>query len=244
VSLALARLLVFLLLAGLIAALVYFSSAEQFFVYSAEISGQQRIGEETIYTTSGVHAQNIFWIRPQRVAEQIARLDGIKAVRVRCGLPARVRIEVTERVPILLWRAERQGRDWWLDEEGVVLPYHGELTDTVFVIDKTDQNLRVGDRVEPEGIARSVRQLAGALPDIEVFYYLPDEGLSFRYAGSQGSWPVYIGSTEDLAKKLQVLQALTEYLAQERILPQYVDVRWPDYPVYGELGSKAEREQD
>ncbi len=222
-------------LAGLMAALVYLSTDARFFVYEAQIVGVHHLDAGAIYSAAGVDEQHIFWIEPQQVAEAIAQMPGVKAVRVGCGLPARVTIEVEEREPVVLWRALTQNRDWWLDEEGVVLPYHGDVNSpaTIFVVDSSPRSLQVGDRITPEGVVRSVQQLAAALPEVRVFFYDADRGLSFTRQTAAGQWPVYVGDSQDLQRKIQVVQALNDYLAIHGIQPRYVDVRWADHPVYG-----------
>lgn len=231
----LARMPTVLLLAALIGLSIYVSADAKFFVYEAQISGVRHLKSQVIYRTARVHEQNIFWIHPQKVAKRLVELDGIKAVRVRCGLPALVTIDVQEREPIVMWRALVQNEDLWLDEEGIVLPYHGDVgaANTIFVVDSSERHIQVGDRIEPAGIVQSVLQLAAALPGAQVFFYEADRGLYFTQQGGEGEWPVYVGTSEDLPRKIQILQALTEHLTQHNIQPRYVDVRWADHPVYG-----------
>jgi hypothetical protein len=221
-------------LAGLAALAVHVSTAPQFFVYSATVAGSRHVSAEAIYQAAGIHEQNILWVRAKEVEEKVGRLQGIKAVRVECGLPAQVRIEVEERQPVVMWRALTQQRDWWLDEEGVVLPYHGDVNNTLFVVDSSPRELKEGDRLKPEGMVASVRQLATTLPNVGIFYYQDDRGLSFAQKGQSGEdWPVYVGTTEDLPHKIAILRTLTEYLRSQNIEPRYIDVRWADHPVYG-----------
>lgn len=237
----LGRLPVLLLLVALAGGIFYGSADAQFFVYQAEIHGAQHVAPTTIYETAGVDEQNIFWIDPKQVAHRVVALEGIKTARVSCELPARVIIEVEERQPAIMWRAVGQERDWWLDGEGRVLPYHGDAQspDTVFVVDTSARDLEVGQMVTPAGIARSVMQLAEALPDVQLFYYQADRGLSFTQQASTGSWPVYVGSSEGLARKIQVMLVLTAYLKANGIHPRYMDVRWPDHPVYGRSAAET-----
>jgi len=232
------RLLALAVLAVLIGAVVYTSSDYGFFVYrdQTRIEGVRFLQEDEIFAASGVNEQNIFWIDPGEVAKRIAALNGVKAVRVRCDLPTLVTIEVEEREPVVMWRSTSQEQDFWLDEAGEVLPYHGDVNspDMVFVVDYGERHLKVGDRIEPEGIVQSVLGLAAALPGEQVYYYQPDRGLSFTHRVSGGQWPVYVGTSDDLARKIQVVQALTEYLVANNVGPRYVDVRWPEHPVYGQ----------
>jgi hypothetical protein len=235
------RLPALLLLIALAGALLYTSADARFFVYGAEIHGAQHLAPVTVYEAAEVHEQNIFWIDPEQVARRVVALEGIRAARVSCQLPARVVIEVEERQPAILWRAQSQGKDWWLDAEGRVLPYHGdaESPQTVFVVDVSERQLDLGQTVKPTGVAGSVMQLAEALPDVRLFYYEAERGLSFTQQGATGSWPVYIGSGENLPRKIRVMLALTEYLTANRIRPRYLDVRWPDHPVYGRPAGEA-----
>jgi hypothetical protein len=104
----------------------------------------------------------------------------------------------------------------------------------VFVIDYSERHLRVGDRIEPPGIVQSALQMAATLPGEQVFFYHPDRGLSFTHRVNDAEWPVYVGTSEALPRKIQVVQALTQHLLANGIQPRYVDVRWPDHPVYGD----------
>jgi cell division septal protein FtsQ len=223
-----------LVLASLVGAIIYVSADAKFFVYQAEIAGARHLDADTIYRAAKVHEQNIFWIEPAKVAERIIHLDGIKAVRVRCSLPARVFIEVEEREPVVMWRVLAQERDWWLDKNSMVLPYPGDdkSPHMVFVVDSSGRQLQEGDRLEPADLVRSVLQLAAALPNTRVFYYDADRGLSFTQQAEGRQWPVYVGTSEDLTRKIQALQVLSQHLEAESIHPTYVDVRWADHPVY------------
>jgi len=230
-----ARLGALLFLGLLIAGLVYGSTDAQFFIYQAGVIGAKYLRAEGIYQTAEIHEQNIFWVDPEAVAQRIARLDGVKVARVRCELPAAVTIEVEERQPKVMWRTTSQGRDWWLDEEGIVLPYHGDAqaAETIFVVDSSQRELAFGQKIEPEGIVASVIQLAAALPQCRVFSYDAERGLSFTQKTERAEWPVYVGSSADLERKIQVMQALTTYLEANDIRPRYIDVRWAAHPVYG-----------
>lgn len=234
-SIVLLKALALLILVGSVGLVVYGFTAPDFYVYSAGISGAHHLKAEDIYMAAGIHEQSIFWIRPSRVKEALSQVNGIKSVHVSCGLPARVSITVEEREPAVMWRLLAQERDWWLDEEGVVLPYHGDVNNTIFVVDSSTPRLGEGDRIKPDGAVASVLQLAAALPQVKVFFYQADQGFSFMFKPADGvqEWPVLIGTSEDLTHKIQILQALTEYLAARNIRPRYIDVRWADHPVYG-----------
>jgi hypothetical protein len=231
----LARLPAFLILMALLGLIVYAAMDQTFYVYEAQILGARHLEAQTIYDEAQVDEHSIFWIQPQEVAERIVQLDGVKAVRVQCNLPAALTIEIEEREPVVMWRARSQYTDWWLDEEGVVLPYHGDPNspDMLFVVDSSPRSLQVGDYVTPEGIVQSVLRLASTLPSARVFFYEEGRGLYFTQGLGEGEWPVYVGTSQDLSRKIQVVQTLTDYLVANDVHPRYVDVRWPEHPVYG-----------
>jgi cell division septal protein FtsQ len=242
----LVRLPAFLILVALLSLIVYATTDQSFYVYDAEILGARHLEAQTIYDQAQVDEYGIFWIQPREVAQRIMQLDGVKAVRVQSTLPAALTIEVEEREPVVMWRAKSQKRDWWLDEEGVVLPYHGDpdSPDMVFVVDSSPRSLQVGDHMTPEGIVQSVLQLASTLPSAKVFFYEQGRGLYFTQGLGQGEWPVYVGTSQDLPSKIQVVQTLTEYLASNNVRPSYVDVRWPEHPVYGKQDGAEAGEGD
>jgi cell division septal protein FtsQ len=237
----LVRLSAFLVLAGLVGLVVYGSTDAKFFIYQASVVGAHHIDATTIYRQAEVDEQSIFWIRPEKVAERILQIDGIKAARVRCALPAQVSIEVEEREPVVMWRALVQQRDWWLDEEGRVLPYPGDVEspEMIFVVDSSERQLEPGGYLQPAELVRSAQQLAAALPGIRIFFYDSDRELSFTQQVDGEQWPVYLGTSDDLPRKIQVLQVLTRHLQENKIRPRYVDVRWADYPAYSVPGGAA-----
>jgi len=230
-----------LLLLGFIAVVAYISADAKFFVYEAGVVGAKYVDAGRIYEAAGIHEQNIFWIHPRDVARRVIELDGIRTVRVQCNLPAKVRIEVEERKPVLVWRSLSQEKDWWLDRDGVVLPYGGDphASETLYVIDSDPRQMKTGQHLRPEAVVPSVLQLAHALPDVKVFYYQADRGLSFIQQESSHKWPVYVGGIENLARKIEVMRALNSHLSDKGIQPKYVDVRWSDRPVYGRQSSAA-----
>ncbi len=229
------RLPAVLVLAALVAGIVYASTDASFFVYDAEIVGSRYVDSDRIYQQAGVDEQHIFWIQPEKVAERVVQIPGIKAVRVRSELPAKITITVEEREPLLMWRTLAYVGDWWLDDEGIVLPYGGDTQgpDTIFVVDSSMRQLEEGDQIEPVEIVDWVRQLAAALPGARVFYYQGDRGLNFSQELLGLNWPVYVGDGKNLTRKIQAVQALNDYLARNNIQATFVDVRWPDLPVYG-----------
>lgn len=230
-----------ILMIGALALSVIVSTSASFFVYGAQIQGNRHIDAASIFEASGVNERHILWVDPREVAEQISQIPGVKSVTVRLSLPAQVIIQVREREPVIMWRTMSVGGDWWLDEEGFVLPYHGdtEHPNTVFVVDWSDRQLQPNARIDPPDLVLWVKQMAQALPGARLFYYQQDRGLNFIQEKDNHKWPVYVGDGQGLALKIRSVQALSSYLLAHEIYPGFIDVRWPELPVFGEPGVSA-----
>jgi cell division septal protein FtsQ len=201
-----------------------FFTTDRFYVYEAEVQGNQFVDRSEIYTASDLHELSIFWINIEQVEAAISSLPGIKEARVNCRLPNQVRIEVVESRMQIIWQrgAERYG----LDDRGTILPLEGELEGMFPIQDMTTGPLKVGDRIDPEVIT-SALELRQLLPEAVTLQYSEDRGLSFH----QGGCPIYFGSG-DIAEKMAILNALLQELAAEGIQPEYVDVRFIESPFY------------
>jgi hypothetical protein len=178
------------------------------------------------YPASGVDTLNVFWISPRKAAAAIEALPGIREASVQASLPANVRIRVQEREPLLIWRTS--AGDLWLDSEAVALPYGADPAGATFVVDSSGQAYQPNDRVNPT-VVTSVQMLQAAFPDARIYYYQAHEGLSFQ---SPEGWPIQIGTSQDIARKVAVLQALRTKLQEQGIEPYYIDLRLVDHPVY------------
>jgi hypothetical protein len=214
--------------------MVFMSVSPDLYVYAAQVAGSQYVSSEAILLAADIEDLHILWVRPGEVAERIEALPGIKAATVRTWLPARVTIAVDERKPLVRWYAESQRQEWWLDNEGVVLPYGPADSEALIVVDLSGQALGAGDRVEPPSMALSLASVHESLPGIDLLYYHPDRGLSLTWRTAGDEWPVYLGSSDDLEGKLQSMEAINDYLSREGIRPRFVDVSRAEYPVYGE----------
>lgn len=213
-----------LLLAALALITSQFFTTHRFYVYDAEVQGNQFVDRGEIYAASGLHEISIFWIKPKQVEAAIANLPGIKEAKVTCRLPSRVRIEVVERRTQIIW--QRGESRYGVDDRGIILPLEGELEGMLLIQDQTIGPLELGDRINPE-VVRSALELRQLLPETVILQYSEDKGLSFH----QWDYPVYFG-IGDMAEKMAILDALLQDFAFEGIQPEYVDVRFIESPYY------------
>lgn len=201
-----------------------FFTTYRFYVYEAEIQGNQFVNASDIYNASGLHELSIFWINPKKVEAAISRLPGIKEAKVRCRLPNKVTIKVVERqTHVALCRGEKC---YGLDDQGTILPLESELEGMILIQDLNSGPLEVGGHIDPRVVA-SALELRRLRPEITALQYSVDKGLSFHERGC----PIYLG-IGDMAKKMVILRALLQDLTFEGRQPEFVDVRFPESPYY------------
>ncbi len=213
-----------LLLTALVWLTSQFFTTYRFYVYEAEVQGNQFVDRDEIYHASGLHELSMFWINSAQAEAAISNLPGIKEARVTCQLPNRVRIEVVERRTQIVW--QRGEARYGVDDQGTILPLEGESEGMFLIQDLRTGPFEVGDRIDPE-VVRSALELRRLLPETVALQYSEDKGLSFY----QGGCPIYFGSG-DVAEKVAILNALLRHFSSEGVQPQYVDVRFVESPFY------------
>jgi cell division protein FtsQ len=216
----------FLLLLALGCLTYQLFATEAFYVYAAQVVGNQLVPAEEIYRNSGLEGMSIFWITPAQVEATVASLPNIKEARVRCGLPDRVAIEVVERQPQVIWQ---QGeKRYWVDEEGTVLPTWGELAEATVIVDLDERPVQPGDRVDPQVIA-GAQKLRSLFPELTTVQYTLYTGITFQ--SGQG-WPIYLGQGEDIEQKVAIMKALLQEITAKGVQPQFIDLRSKESPYY------------
>jgi cell division septal protein FtsQ len=199
---------------------------ENFYVYEAEVVGNQLLPAEEIYHHSGLEEMSIFWIDPAQIEANLVSLPNIKEAKVHCGLPSGVTIEVVERQPQTIWQ---QGeKRYWIDEEGTVLPARGELTEATVIVDLDERPVQPGDRVNPQVIA-GTQKLCSLLPELDTVQYASPTGISFQ---SEQGWPIYLGQGEDIEQKVAIMRALLQEITAKGVHPQFIDLRFKERPYY------------
>lgn len=214
------------LLAVLLWGLYTLFSTPAFFVYGAEITGNEALSKQEIYAASRVNNQSVFWLNPRRVAEQVAALPNVKTASVSVALPARVRINVVERRPELLWQTGQNV--WWVDEEGTVVPPKTNVEGMLKIIDDDMQPLEAGYRIN-ETVIKGAQALRLLAPNVSVIRHTRAQGL---IVSTPEGWPVYLGDGSQMRAKLLVLSGLLPDLREEEDPPLYIDLRDPLRAVY------------
>lgn len=229
-------------LIGLLVGLLYvFMSFDNFYAFGAEIQGTQLVAAEEIYAQAGLEGKSIFWLdeRQAEAAIEMA-LPYVSQARVRFRLPAGVRIDVTERVPLIMWQTA-QGTAW-VDRAGVALPPLGKGPETPLLQLIDTQGAAVeppatgSPPIGPGGlpvvhmqapVATALLSLQQLLPDTLTYQYDAQNGLHFR---SRAGTDVVFGIRGDLQAKLDVLRAIEAEWQKRGAVPSVIDLRVDDRP--------------
>ena len=216
-----------LLVAGLLCyALFYCFTDEQFYVFGAAVSGNNRLSAQQIFQRAGIEGQSIFFLDREEVRKRVEGLPNIKASSINIQLPATVEIDVVEREPSFTWQVGQ--KVYWVDEEGMVMDPSGPAPKSITVLDVDGQVGGPGALVAPE-IVQAVREMRRLLPQERIFQWSGAQGISFLH---EKGFPVYLGQAEDLPEKIATLRALSDDFASKGISPKFVDLRFPGRPYY------------
>lgn len=207
-----------------------FFSRATFFIYTAEIHGNEAVSIQEIYHAAQIDTKSIFWIDPARIAGNITALPNIKTAEVAIALPAKVSIAVTEHRPELLWQTGESV--WWVDRDGVVVPLRDdeETADMLRIVDNDQQPLESGYQIDPT-IIKGAQTLQLLVPDLAEIQHSRRHGLT---VATPEGWPVYLGDGREIRRKLVALTAVLAHLETEGIEPIRINVHDPLRPFYKE----------
>ena len=140
---------------GFIGLLGYKSAtASSFFkVRSVEVNGVERSQSDDIrrIVTSGAEPTGVWHADLAEIRAKIEKLPFVKAAAVSMALPAGIRVNVVERVPVAI--VKLAGGDYLVDSEGVVLAPAAKIEASIpFVLRGWDESKT--DKANPDNLAR------------------------------------------------------------------------------------------
>ncbi len=242
------RLLSILLFMMLVVALYIAWNSPTYRVSHIEVKGLQRLKVEEIESILELDNQLIFMVEPRAIEKKLlSTFPQLNKVHVQVDVPAKVRINVSERQPVLVWK---QGEETlWVDSMGVAFTPHGEPAPVVIVeaedspfTSPQSEELFVevnGHRDEANGqtkrflppqLVSAILAISHRLPNHTTLKYSNVYGLGWR---DERGFDVYFGiDTTDAEMKMQVYQAIVEYLDKEQIQPVMVSVEHLHAPYF------------
>ncbi|NJL35265.1 MAG: FtsQ-type POTRA domain-containing protein [Chloroflexaceae bacterium] len=215
-----------------IGVLVYLFVDPRFSVRQVEVEGNTVLGDEVINQLAGLGSSPIWFVDRAAAAERLLSNAYIEHASVSLAMPDRAIISVSERRPKVRWQTG--GQQYLVDNIGRVLDIAPDAPDahTLVIVNETGGALQVNDHVDPDALELG-QILALRLPaelKLEPAMIGWDFGLGV-YVRTHGSQTIVFGRTDDLERKLSILnQLLTDGTPFS-----YLDLR-PATPFYREPG--------
>lgn len=227
--------------------------APVFQVNTVEADGLQRLTISDLNVVMGTLGKSVFTINPNLVDDTLHQaFPELSKISVRINLPARVKVVVTERVPVIAW--VQDDVETWVDAEGIAFPPRGtpttalvrveghgtppsiaaaaspsdlqSLPETVVSV-TTPNNPTL--RLSPE-LVSAILSLGAKMPSDTLLVYDSEHGLGWN---DPNGWEVFFGAEDqDMDMKLTVYQALVERLQSEGITPALISVEYVHAPYY------------
>jgi len=218
----------------LLALAVYLWSSSKYRISTVEVVGLQRLTANDVNTVAGLAGQPIFSANPQQIRQDLQQaFPDLKAVSVKISLPAKVVVKAQERQPVIAW--SQDGREQWVDEEGLAFPPRGDVGKLTVVeaknsppaIEKTSpMDLSF---ISPE-MVDVISRMALKAPKNTPLLYDSEHGLGWM---DPFGWQVYFGmDIRDMDEKLLVYQALAARLQKDGIQPVLISVEYLHAPYY------------
>ncbi len=208
-----------------------------------EVEGLQRLTLEDINSALNMAGEPIVKVDPALVLEEMqAAFPELASVQVRVVLPARVRLQVVERQPVISWM--QGGEEKWLDAEGFAFQPRGEAGSLIRVeADGVPQAFVVVEAAAPmPGIAKTHKPMLS--PEIvktlqSMGPYVP-EGTAILFSTEHGfgwqdpnGWQAFFGQDlSQIDQKLLVYQSLQESLRNDGVQPSLISVEFLHAPFY------------
>ena len=226
-----------------------------------EVEGLQRLTLEEVNSVLNVSGESIVKIDPEELhAELQAAFPELSSIQVRVFLPARVKVEVLERTPLISWvQSDSNGNseEKWVDQEGFAFSPRGEVGSLIRV--ETNVDISTDAAIEAEGLAqakasnlsnqtkvdltaikptpmlstemvKTLQNMATYVPAGTPILFSAEHG--FGWQDPKG-WQVYLGKNlKDISQKLVIYQKLEESLAEQGIEPSLISVEFLHAPYY------------
>jgi cell division septal protein FtsQ len=186
------------------------------------VRGNQRASTDEIYAASSLEGTNVFRVRAESTSERISEVPGIASAQIHLRLPARVIIDVQELKPLAIVQTITE--TLWVGADGTGIQQAGEPPNIVLVEDSGEVRDASGALL-PE-IIEGLEAIRAQHPELTEVHYGALEGLYLR---APEGYTIYLGAGGAMARKLALLEATQQQIAEEGLHPQVVDLRFDGY---------------
>jgi len=241
----------------LLAAVFALWNAPQFQIEKVRVLGAKRISADEILTILNAEGLPIIEANPAEMVETMQRsFPDLSKVSVQVGLPARLVVSVTERIPAMAW--EQDGKVTWIDQDGFAFPPRGDAGVDLITIkaegapvlsaaaaptvdelaadgQDADGETAVTEPAAPQAfisaeMIEAIAQMSPQVPAGQSITYSPSYGLG--WTDPQG-WKVYFGKDiKEMDLKLKQYQSIVNDLNNRGIKPSMISVEFLHAPFY------------
>ena len=210
------------------AALAYLLTDERFSVQAVRVEGNRALNTEGVAELAGVLGRPIWFVNADQAVARLRENAYVASASLELALPDQATIRIVERRPEVRWLAG--GVQYLVDGTGKVLGPAQEAApaDVLVITDSSHMQLEPNEQIDLDAV-KLAQDLALRLP-IELGFTPAligwDYGLGV-YVRSSANQTIIFGQSEQLQRKLSVLQVL---LADQTAFT-YLDLR-PSNPFY------------
>src|SRR5215203_4733397 len=170
-----------------------------------------------------------FWLRTNNVRRRLMEIPAIADADVRVVLPDRVEVRLRERAPFGVLQTGATAQ--LLDIDGIVIGTTGQAP-PILTIRNLDASTELPARFDPEtfgAIKVLSKHLGGTAFEPTTFAYSRSSGLELE---TREGMVVRLGDSKELDWKLGALDKMRQYLVENRVRAQLIDVRFRDRPYF------------
>lgn len=216
--------------------LFLFLRSPLFTIQEITVEGLDKLSLEEIYRALLIReGMNIWKISPPELKERILAIPRVSEVEINRVLPDKLFIHIREKYPLAL--VPYHGYYLELAPDGMFIGIRDEYEGELPLINgllwgRMDVGMQIPDRSRKEVIELFLQGLQNnpSLPLAEINVENPQQIIVYTWEGME----VWLGNSENLANKLEILQYINQRLTLEEHDPTsgYLDLRVPEAPVF------------
>jgi cell division protein FtsQ len=227
------RIAQFLAILGLIASsglLYHVAFSPLYRLDDIRVSGNILLSRREADTVIDSQGSDAFWLRTKATREQLMEIPSVADADVQVRLPNRVEVRVHERTPHGVWQSGTVSV--LVDSGGLVIGATSEAPPILTIRDLDAPRATTEKRFDPESfdaVKTLTGHLGGTAFEPASFAYSQQSGLEFE---TREGIVVRLGDGKELDWKLGALDTMRQYLVENRLRAQLIDVRFRDRPYF------------